>query len=126
VRCPLAIFLVLQTYLWPDRGRIPSPQFGGIVGSLFGVLFPLTLFCGLACAGSLVYRYRRAAGRERQQIKWFAYATVVFLAAIAVTGHLPVRPITYLPFLPAASLVPVAVSIAILRYRLYDIDITIN
>ena len=76
--------------------------------------------------GSLVYRYRRAAGRERQQIKWFAYATVVFLAAIAVTGHLPVRPITYLPFLPAASQVPVAVGIAILRYRLYDIDIIIN
>lgn len=122
----LAIFVVLQTYVWPYRGRIPPPQFGGIVGSLFGMLFPLTLVCGLACVGSLVYRYRRAAGRERQQIKWFAYTTGVFLAAIAVTGYLPVRLLTYLPFLPAASLVPLAVSIAILRYRIYNIDIIIN
>jgi hypothetical protein len=111
---PLAIFVVLQAYLWPYRGRIPPKLGGGIIGSLSDVLFPL------------MFRYRRAAGRERQQIKWFAYATAVFPTVLVVSEYLPVRPITYLPLLPAFSLVPVAVGIAILRYRLYDIDVIIN
>jgi hypothetical protein len=123
---PLAIFVVLQAYLWPYRGRIPPKLGGGIIGSLSDVLFLFMLVCGLACVSSLMFRYRRAAGRERQQIKWFAYATAVFPTVLVVSEYLPVRPITYLPLLPAFSLVPVAVGIAILRYRLYDIDVIIN
>jgi hypothetical protein len=127
---PLAIFVVLQVYLWPYRGQIPPPKLSGLIGALSdqsgGLLGPLLLVCALACVSSLMFRYRRAAGRERQQIKWFAYATAVFPTVLVVSEYLPVRPITYLPLLPAFSLVPVAVGIAILRYRLYDIDVIIN
>jgi hypothetical protein len=123
---PLAIFVVLQAYLWPYRGQIPPPKLGGLIGDLSDLLFPLMLVCGLACVSSLMFRYRRAAGRERQQIKWFAYAAAVFLTANVVSEFLPFGPIIYLSLLPAASLVPVAVGIAILRYRLYDIDVIIN
>jgi hypothetical protein len=127
---PLAIFVVLQVYLWPYRGQIPleqrTPKLSGLIGALSDLLFPLMLVCAFACVSSLMFRYRRAAGRERQQIKWFAYAAAVFLAAL-VSEYLPFRPSTsYVLVVPAAPLVPVAMSIAILRYRLYDIDLLIN
>jgi hypothetical protein len=82
--------------------------------------------CACACVSSLMFRYCRAAGRERQQIKWFAYAAAVFLTALVASVYLPFGPITYVPVVPAALLVPVAVGIAILKYRLYDIDLIIN
>jgi hypothetical protein len=123
---PLAIFVVLQVYLWPYRGRIPPPKLSGLIGALSDLLGPLMLVCAIACVSSLMFRYRRAAGRERQQIKWFAYAAAVFLTAWVVSVYHPFGPITYVPVVPAALLVPVAVGIAILRYRLYDIDLLIN
>jgi hypothetical protein len=123
---PLAIFVVLQVYLWPYRGRIPPPKLGGLIGDLSDLLGPLMLVCAVACVSSLMFRYRRAAGRERQQIKWFAYTAASFLIALVVSIYLPFGPITYVPLLPAVLLVPVAMGIAILRYRLYDIDVIIN
>src|SRR5215212_4556222 len=126
---PLAIFVVLQVYLWPYRGRMPPPKFtsiSGLIGALSDLVFPLMLVCAFACVSSLMFRYRRAAGRERQQIKWFAYAAAVFLIVTVVSEFLPFGLITDSLWLPAAPLVPVAVGIAILRYRLYDIDVIIN
>jgi hypothetical protein len=127
---PLAIFVVLQVYLWPYRGQIPleqrTPKLSGLIGALSDLLFPLMLVCAFACVSSLMFRYRRAAGTERQQIKWFAYAAASFLTAFVASVYLPFGPITYVPAVLAAPLVPVAVGIAILRYRLYDIDLLIN
>jgi hypothetical protein len=126
---PLAIFVVLQVYLWPYRGRIPPPKFTSIrgpIGALSDLVFPLMLVCAFACVSSLMFRYRRAVGRERQQIKWFAYAAAVFLIVTVVSEFLPFGLITDSLWLPAAPLVPVAVGIAILRYRLYDIALIIN
>lgn len=79
-----------------------------------------------------VVRFRRAAGRERQQLKWFAYATALLVAAyVAATAlHLSGRVTNPLPggILNAVTLplLAMAVGIAILRHRLYDIDILIN
>ena len=73
---------------------------------------------------SLVLRFRRARGEERQQLKWFTYAGVlvplfglVDLLPAPVDGIVSAAPIVFLP---------VAAGIAILRYRLYDIDRLIN
>jgi hypothetical protein len=81
----------------------------------------------------LVLRFRRARGVERQQIKWFAFSGVVFCAVFAAGPFLwalPQSPATAwiwpVLFLAGASTIPVAVGIAILRYRLYDIDLIIN
>ena len=87
---------------------------------------------------SLVVRYRRASGVERQQLKWFALAAV--LAAAYIVGQLLseiVGELLNLDWLRGEALwnlldaatntaLYVAVGVAILRHRLYDIDVIIN
>jgi hypothetical protein len=78
------------------------------------------IFVLLAGAVSLVVRFRRAGPVERQQLKWFMYAAaasalVIFVVSDLVTNPLPAFEI----FFP---LIPAAVGVAILKYRLYDID----
>jgi hypothetical protein len=82
----------------------------------------------VAAVVSLVVRFRRATGVERQQLKWFAYG-VGLLLLIAATGPItdaagPVAGALVFPVL--VSGVPVAIGVAVLRYRLYDIDRLIN
>jgi hypothetical protein len=91
------------------------------------VAFAVFLYVNFALlalsAVSLVLRLRRAAGVERQQLKWFVYAVtlfaLIFPPSIIVLGD--GRLVVFL--LP---LVPAAAGIAILRYRLFDIDVVIN
>jgi hypothetical protein len=82
---------------------------------------------------SLLVRLRRSKGVERQQVKWFTYAVVV-LATSAIMAYVVLESIG-IRWLEWVSLVlvmvgvvglPVAVGIAILRYRLYNIDLLIN
>ncbi len=85
---------------------------------------------------SLVARFRRSTGTERQQLKWFAYAGVVtaFGLSLAGVGELaprswgdPVGSVGWTIFLPTCVLgIPLAIGIAMLRHRLYDIDVVIN
>jgi uncharacterized membrane protein YhdT len=88
----------------------------------------------IAAAVSLFLRLRRAGGVERQQIKWFAYAGAATVGGATLAYFIPsvVDTPTWFEragfvlnvvFVPA---VPVSVGIAILRYRLYDIDLLIN
>jgi hypothetical protein len=129
---PLTILVPLVIWLWPYRGRKAiedpnaTPMPGGLLGALLDLLYPLMLVCGLLCVISLIVRFWRSQGVERQQIKWFAYAAAIFLSVMIVTEYLNFEPIMILLFLPALPLMPVAVGIAILKYRLYDIDIVIN
>jgi hypothetical protein len=104
-------------------------------------VLPLLPLCMLASASSLVLRYRRSGGEERQQIKWIAFAAsvVVVLYAIAMIASFVfpeeswttagsvwwLNLLTY-AVLSSFTLVPIAAGIAVLRYRLYDIDIIIN
>jgi hypothetical protein len=75
----------------------------------------------LAALVSLIVRFRRARGTERQQLKWFAYGTalLLFLPAAALSG-------ASVPAPAIASAIPVTIGLAVLRYRLYDIDRLIN
>ncbi len=104
-------------------------------------LLPLLPLCMLASALSLVLRYRRSGGEERQQIKWIAFAAsvvvVVYAIAMIASFVFPeeawttagsvwwLNLLTY-AVLSSFTLVPIAVGIAVLRYRLYDIDLLIN
>jgi hypothetical protein len=104
-----------------------------LLDTLSWVGFFMTLAVAVAGGISLVVRFRRARGVERQQIKWFAFSGVVFCAVFAAGPFLwalPQSPATAwiwpVLFLAGASTIPVAVGIAILRYRLYDIDLLIN
>ncbi len=110
---------------WLDPyASVYAPQ---TVGSpVVGVWFGLLCASGLASAASLIIRFRRSSGEERLQLKWVAYAAAITVAAvvpaIAVTrGGSP-----SLIIVIAAPLVPVAAGVAILRYRLFEIDVLIN
>ena len=83
------------------------------------------LVAGLA---GVVARFRRSRGEERQQLKWFAFAATTlileFIAQIALDAVFGYR----VPVLDAVVvlLVPASAAVAILKYRLYDIDVVIN
>ena len=77
-----------------------------------------------AAAASLALRYRRAEQTQRQQMKWVAFASLVvvmFLAPVPVAGKFG-----EVAFELALLGVPIAAGIAVLRFRLYDIDFIIN
>jgi hypothetical protein len=100
---------------------MPDPD-QGAVGA---VLTSLLLLCAVAGCISLVLRFRRAKGEERQQLKWFAYAAAVMVVSVLV-GTLLVPGGSNLGAGLVIALLPVAAGIAILKYRLYDIDRLIN
>jgi uncharacterized membrane protein YedE/YeeE len=85
----------------------------------------MLLVAGVGAVSSLLVRFRWARGDERQQIKWFASAAALTLAWIIV-GEEQSGEIVALSGLLVIASIPVATGIAILRYRLYDIDRIIN
>ena len=92
-----------------------------------GVVF---LLCFVAALVSLVLRFHGSRGEERLQLKWFAYAAVLgFLAilfgGVLVPGSLDNGFGTFVWTVAPLGL-PISAGIAILRYRLYDIDVLIN
>lgn len=104
-----------------------------LIRPLAGVtlLFPVCLIGSVAC---LVLRHRRSGPQVRQQVKWLAYAGAVAAMSLASAtlatyategpgGRVPL-PVTILQdmVLVGVALIPIAVGVAVLRYRLYDID----
>ncbi len=87
--------------------------------------FFLLPLCFIASALSMIVRYRRSIGEERQQIKWFAAAAVLLAVVFASSFVIPWGIVQDLVTLLSAGL-PAAVGVAILRHRLYDIDLIIN
>jgi hypothetical protein len=87
------------------------------------ILSGLALCLLAAAVVSLVVRFRRSRGVERQQLKWFAYAGALVLL-IPLIGFV-VPSLANAAFVLVIAL-PIAVGIAILRHRLYDIDRLIN
>ncbi len=89
-------------------------------------LIPLVgMFLMLAASASLVLRYRRSQDATvRHQVKWFAYAAVL-IAFAGMVGQVPGVWADIVLILLVAAL-PTAIAIAILRYRLYEIDIIID
>jgi hypothetical protein len=103
----------------------------GALGVLGVAGFGLMLGAAVAGLASLVLRFRRARGEERQQLKWLAYAAGLVCAAFLagpVVWSIPSLPdwVWTAMFLLGFSAVPVATGIALLRYRLYDVDVVIN
>jgi hypothetical protein len=84
----------------------------------------------LLAAASMVRRFRRASGDERQQLKWFACAAALMAAAFVVNAVDEFVPalddLQQAALLGAFASVPIAVGIAVLKHRLYDVDLLIN
>jgi hypothetical protein len=93
------------------------------------LVFALYFTLLFVSAASLVVRFRRSGSVERQQIKWLALATLAipvwFLTNAPIQAVAP-NLFLVVDSLVVSALIPVAAGIAILRYRLYDIDVIIN
>ena len=88
---------------------------------IFLIGIPTTLLS----VASLVLRFRRSRGEERQQLKWFVYAGVLIVGALFIPLLVPGAASSVLQLL-VMPLLPVAAGVAILRHRLYEIDLLIN
>lgn len=97
-----------------------------LLGEAMYLVLPLLL---VPSGAAVIVRFRRSRGDERQQIKWFAYAVALMVVlfgswlSLAIAGLVPPNALIWT--VPLIGL-PVAVGVAILRYRLYDIDVFIN
>ncbi|HTG47018.1 MAG TPA: ATP-binding protein [Actinomycetota bacterium] len=106
--------------LWPSVPRhlddvLILPGFIALLGAL------------LWSMGNLVRRLRRATGDERLQLRWFAWAAGLVLVIFVPSTLIAVTPFAWQVLGSVALiLLPVAVGIAILQYRLYDIDVVIS
>jgi hypothetical protein len=105
----------------------------GFTNGYKAVLYPMAPFLYAASALSVFMRLRRATGVERQQIKWFAYTAaltamtvVVNIITLAVETPLWFERAEFALFTAAGTANTVSIGIAILKYRLYDIDVIIN
>jgi len=137
---PAFALLALVLLLFPD-GRLPSrawlpalwvAQWAEPLAGAF--LLVIVSFVGALAA--LVIRYRRAGSHDRVQLRWVAFGGVLFLAVYLVT--LPLASILGLSerssgttaitmtAQAAFAALPVAIGYAVLRHRLYDIDVVLN
>jgi hypothetical protein len=126
---PMVLFVAVLLIPDPDNPGIAPPWAleGGAARTLsrfaeagLGLMFLLVLI-GMV---STVLRFRRAGPVERRQLAWFMYAAVVngVFLALDTVGLLPINLFVALVNAAGFLLLPAAVGIAMLRYRLYDID----
>jgi hypothetical protein len=124
----------LREYTWPEDLKFVKPLFTGPVAEVAATVFwyssMIILVMLLASGGSLVLRLRRSVGEERQQLKWVVYS-VALLAFLVPSTILLIIVLQALEdvrifFAVLFPLIPISVGIAILKYRLYDIDLIIN
>ena len=125
------LVIVLAPRSFDPGSRTPENPFdltglGGALLVVYQLTFAVTNLAVVVGAGSLVVRFRRASGTERQQLQWVALA-----AALTVLGSLVVLAAVAVGASPEllgwvagiyVAILPLALGAAILRYRLYDLD----
>ena len=144
----IGLTVVVAIFTFPGTGPVQVGADAQITGAhslgsfeVFGAAYSAIPVLALAAMVLLIRRLRRSSGAERQQYKWFAYACAVVVAGIAVsavgnifappsTGSVepqdPLGQATAAIFVASILAIPIGAGIAVLRYRLYDIDIVIN
>ncbi|HEY3213526.1 MAG TPA: sensor histidine kinase [Actinomycetota bacterium] len=126
--CLTAGSITLATRIWSDPFAGSESAVRGLPGFVLPVFiiavfgFPLTL---VLSAVSVVVRFRRSSGDERQQLKWFAAAATLVAASIAV-GFFSQAIAASAAVTLSLTFLDVAIAIAVLKYRLYDIDLIIG
>ncbi len=134
-----AILLAPGTFEDSGYPGVSNPLTIDAIGRFINMLLPGLLIIPIGMLGSavaLVQRYRRSAGMERQQMKWLAYAAALVaftyagvMVASLLKGSAP-DPGWLLVWqtvsISTFALIPIAIGFAVLKYRLYDIDVVIN
>ena len=90
------------------------------LGTVYNVATSIGPLLFLAGAVSMIVRFRRSGLEQRQQLKWFLYASVVAAVVIVVASDFTKNPLPEVEIV--VPLIPAAVGVAIFKYRLYDID----
>src|SRR5215212_2224079 len=106
---------------------LPWPGAAVEVLNIIGGVSLLVSF--VAAVFSVFVRWRSVEGRERQQLKWFAYGAAVLMGSfffLQVAGDKLSEWTIFVLIVTGLMVIPVSVGIAIMRYRLYDIDVLIN
>ncbi|MGI8773960.1 MAG: hypothetical protein ACR2KQ_02915 [Actinomycetota bacterium] len=109
----------------PFPNPLEMPWATALVERVFVVMGPMFPLLVAASAFSLIVRFRRSRGEERQQLKWFVLAAAmlpVYMTADTFFGGFVPDVVGGAAFLS----IPAAAGIAILKYRLFDIDVVIN
>lgn len=129
-------FAVVRPSSDETRG-VPNPlgieslsDFGTLL-RVFEVLLPASwVLVGLLSVASLVVRFLRARGVERQQVKWVAYAAMFFIFWAVLAQFLPdvhlLSIVDEILFIASLQGLWIATGVAVLRYRLYDVDLVVN
>jgi signal transduction histidine kinase len=126
--CLTAGSITLATRIWPDPFAGAESAVRGLPGFVLPVFiiavfgFPLTL---VLSAVSVVVRFRRSSGDERQQLKWFVAAATLVAASITI-GFFSQAIAASAAVTLSLTFMDVAIAIAVLKYRLYDIDLIIG
>ncbi len=124
----------IDEYTYPG---LPNPLgIGGVVGDALSAvestgngIFPVAVLLSIS---SMIVRFRRSSGRELLQLKWVAYAAALTAASFLVSFVLPepvpqfIQDAVFLFGVAAFATIPIAAGIAVLKHRLYDIDVLIN
>ena len=124
----------LDQYTYPG---LPNPLgIGGAVGDVLSAvegagdgILPIAILVSIS---SMIVRFLRSSGKERLQLKWVAYTAALTAASFLVSFVLPepvpqaIQDTVFFLGVAAFAAIPIAAGIAILRHRLYDIDLLIN
>ena len=111
----------------PSGAPLAVPAAGGILGPLGWIADALILVCWAIILGRQVSRYRRSAGNQRQQLKWLIGGAACCVVATTITifagnySSQAAQAVQDAADLGAAML-PAAIGVGIVKYRLYDID----
>jgi hypothetical protein len=108
---------------WPDN-PLGIEGMKGFLDAAEAAVGVLVILLGLGVVASVVVRWRRSLGDERQQLKWMLVAALI-LATVMLLDELMRLQVDFL-FGLAIALLPVAAGIAMLKYRLYDVDVVIS
>jgi hypothetical protein len=124
-------FMNVDTRLATVRNPLGISGASNLFDQFSSLILLVLLATVVACIASVIVRFRRARGDERQQLKWLAYGTVLSLLIVGVIvifvfANIDTGPLSSTLFYLAVLSIPISAGIAILRYRLYNIDILIN
>jgi signal transduction histidine kinase len=135
---PIVLSLLYFALVLPGNALLPGhpvdgyPQIANPIGwaghaELLNALQTLSLLPGVGfvvgVVAAVIVRFRRSRGVERQQLKWFMFSFLLVPLGLALNG-VPV--LDQLSIVLVQLAIPVSIALAVLRYRLYDIDVVIS
>ena len=107
---------------WPDN-PVGAHVLAGVSGNAVVVILIVALLA--ASLASMIVRFQRSRGEERQQLKWMLFAVIVLAVTVAVPAAIGVNFGDFV-FAASVALLPAAVAVAMFKYRLYDVDRVIS